>query len=148
VPGTGHAPTPTRTSPLVQLCAGRPDPTLEQVKRVILLLVLALAVVPAAGAARLDYKTPRQAERYLEHGLGSWKGVDLTSRKYKFRIAFCLPGSRSKYERTHTHFKVHTTAAGEQLYHSFTCTLAAANKVWHLYVVARANGTFALRTDI
>jgi Ni/Co efflux regulator RcnB len=118
------------------------------VKRLVVVVVaLSFALVPAAGAAKLTYKTQRQAERYLEHGLKQWAGVNLRSRKYKFHVAFCLPGARSKYEQRHTHFKVHTTAAGEKLYHSFACTLAAADKVWHLYLTARPNGTYGVRTD-
>jgi hypothetical protein len=118
------------------------------VKRLFVVIALGLALVPAAAAAKPAYTTQRQAERFLEHGLKTWAGVNLRSAKYKFHIAFCLPGSRSKYERRHTRFRVHTTATGEQLYHSFACTLAAANKVWHLYLVARPTGTFGIRTDI
>ena len=114
---------------------------------VVVVLALSFALVPAAGAARLAYTTQRQAERFLEHRLPEWSGVNLRTRKYKFHPAFCLPGSRSKYERKHTRFKVHTTATGEQLYHSFACTLSAADKVWHLYVLARPDGRFAVRTD-
>jgi hypothetical protein len=129
------------------LCGRGRDSTLGLVKRVAVVLALAFTLVPAAGAAKLTYTTQRQAERFLEHGLKEWRGVDLRSRKYKFHVAFCLPGARSKYERRHTRYRVHTTATGEQLYHSFACTLAAANKVWHLYLVARPNGSFAVRTD-
>jgi hypothetical protein len=117
------------------------------VKRLAVVLALAFSLVPAASAAKLTYKTTFQAQRYLEHGLSRWSGANLRSRKYKFHVAFCLPGYRSKYEQRHTRFRVHTTKAGEHLYHSFACTLAAADRVWHLYLLARPDGTFDVRAD-
>ena len=112
-------------------------------KRLSLVVLLCLAVAPAAAAkTHLAYASQRQAERYLEHKLQRWAGVDFRSNKYKFRVAFCLPGSRSKYERKHQHFP----ARGLR-YHSFACTLAAADRVFHLYVLARENGSFSVRAD-
>jgi len=117
--------------------------TLDAVKRLAIVVLLCLALAPAAAAAtRLAYATQRQAENYLEHGLARWSGVNLRSQKYKFHLAFCLPGSRSKYERTHRHFRAH---GGR--YHTFACTLSAADRVWHLYVVARGDGAFSVRGD-
>ncbi|MDX6476514.1 MAG: hypothetical protein QOH95_2025 [Gaiellaceae bacterium] len=117
-------------------------------KRLAIILALGFALVPAAEASRIAYRSDHQAENYLEHGLKRWQGVDLTTRKYKFRVAFCLTGARSKYEKTHAHFPEHKSASGDSTYHTFTCTLAAANKVWHLYLVALPNGSFSMRTDL
>ena len=116
-------------------------------RRLAILLVLGLVVAPAAQASGLAYRTEGQAQRFLENTLRSWNGVNLETKKYRHRVAFCLPGSRSKYEQTHRHFAVHATKTGEVRYHTFTCTLAAANKVFHLYVVARPKG-FGLRNDL
>ncbi|MFL5925521.1 MAG: hypothetical protein ACJ77E_01105 [Gaiellaceae bacterium] len=116
-------------------------------RRFAILLALGLLVVPVARASSLPYRTKTQAQDYLEHTLKAWGGVNLTTKKYKFRVAFCLPGSRSIYEQTHRHFTVRENGKGEHVYHTFTCTLAAANKVWHLYVVAQHNGRFGLRND-
>jgi len=113
------------------------------VKRLTLVVLLCLAAAPAAaGATHRAYASQRQAEQYLEHGLKRWAGVNLRSKKYKFHVAFCLPGSRSKYERKHEHFP----ARGSH-YHSFACTLAAADRVFHLYLQARGNGSFTVRPD-
>jgi hypothetical protein len=42
---------------------------------------------------------------------------------------------------------VRENGKGEHVYHTFACTLAAADKLWHLYVVAQRNGRFGLRND-
>jgi hypothetical protein len=118
-------------------------------RRFALLLALGLVLVPAAQAShRLPYRTEAQARYYLEHTLKSWGGVNLTKKKYSFRVAFCLPGARSNYEKTHRHFTVRENGKGERVYHTFSCTLAAADKVWHLYVVAQPKGKFGLRNDL
>jgi hypothetical protein len=117
--------------------------TLEAVKRLAIVVLLCLALAPAAAAAtHLAYASQRQAEQYLEHGLKRWAGVNFRSKKYSHRIAFCLPGSRSKYERKHERFP----PRGRR-YHSFACTLAAADRVFHLYLQARGNGSFSVRPD-
>jgi len=117
-------------------------------RRFALLLALGLVLVPAAQAShRLPYRTERQAQYYLEHTLKSWAGVNLRTKKYSFRVAFCLPGARSNYEKTHRHFTVRENGKGEKVYHTFSCTLAAADKVWHLYLVAQPKGKFGLRND-
>jgi len=113
----------------------------------VLALALSFAVVPAAQASAITYRTQGQARAYLEHGLKRWAGINLETRKYKDRFAFCLDGARSKYEKTHRHFNVRTSRTGVRRYHSFTCTLADADKLWHLYLVARPNGTFFIRND-
>ena len=113
-------------------------------KRLALVILVCLLAAPAAATAKthLAYASQRQAERYLEHKLQRWAGVNFHTRKYKNRVAFCLPGSRSKYERKHRHFP----ALGLR-YHSFACTMASANRVFHLYLLARANGSFFVRPD-
>jgi hypothetical protein len=116
-------------------------------RRFAILLALGLMLVPAAHASGVAYRTRTQAQDYLEHTLKTWARVNLTAKKYKFRVAFCLPGSRSKYEQTHRHFTVRENGKGEHVYHTFSCTLAAADKVWHLYVVAQRKGHFGLRND-
>jgi hypothetical protein len=116
--------------------------------RCLLIVVgLSFGLVSTAGASEIAYRSDHQAEAYLEHGLKRWAGVDLQSQKYKFRVAFCLPGARSKYEKTHQHFPVRTTKTGKQLFHTFACTLATADRVWHLYLVAFPRGKFGVRTD-
>jgi DNA-dependent RNA polymerase auxiliary subunit epsilon len=116
-------------------------------RRLAILFALGLVLVPAAQASRLPYRTETQARYYLEHTLKTWAGVDLTRKKYKFRVAFCLPGARSNYEKTHRHFTVRENGKGEHVYHTFACALAAANKIWHLYVVALPHGKYGLRND-
>jgi len=116
-------------------------------RRFAILLALVLVLAPVAQASRLAYRTQAQARYYLEHTLKTWAGVDLTRKKYSFRVAFCLPGARSNYEKTHRHFTVRENGRGEKVYHTFSCTLAAADKVWHLYVVAQPKGKFGLRND-
>jgi hypothetical protein len=37
---------------------------------------------------------------------------------------------------------------GAKVYHTFSCTLAAPDKVWHLYVVAQPRGKFGLHNDL
>lgn len=115
--------------------------------RLAVVLVLACALIPTAQAARLTFRSADAAGNYLEHGLSHWAGVNLRSKKYKFHPAFCLPGSRSRYEKTHRHFPAHTTKTGKPLYHTFACTLAAANRVWHVYLVALPTGKFSVRAD-
>jgi hypothetical protein len=115
--------------------------------RLAVVLALACVLIPTAYAARLAYRTPEQAGAYLEHGLDRWAGVNLRSQKYKFHPAFCLPGARSKYERKHPHFPTRTTKTGETLFHTFACTLSAADRVWHVYLVAGPNGKFGVRAD-
>jgi hypothetical protein len=112
-------------------------------RRVAAIVALGFALVPSAAAGGLTYRSDHQAEAYLEQ----WAGIDLQSQKYKFRVAFCLPGARSKYEKTHQHFPVRTTKTGEQLFHTFACTLSTADRVWHLYLVAFPHGKFGVRTD-
>jgi len=116
-------------------------------RRFAILLALVLVLAPAAQASRLAYRTEAQARYYPEHTPKTWAGVDLTRKKYSFRVAFCLPGARSNYEKTHRHFTVRENGKGEKVYHTFSCTLAAADKVWHLYVVAQPKGKFGLRND-
>ena len=116
-------------------------------RRSVILLALTLALAPGADAARLAYASRAQAQVYLDHGLDRWAGVNLRSPKYRFHIAFCLPGARSTYEKTHPHFPVRRSQTGEPLYHSFACTLAAANRVWHVYLLARSDGGFEVRGD-
>jgi hypothetical protein len=116
-------------------------------RRVAVIAALGFALIPSAAASGLAYRSDQQAEAYLQHGLKQWAGVDLQSQKYKFRVAFCLPGARSKYEQKHAHFPVRTTRAGTQLFHSFACTLSTADRVWHLYLVAFPHGKFGVRTD-
>jgi hypothetical protein len=113
----------------------------------LLILVIGVVLVPSADASGLTYRTRFKAEDYLQHGLKRWAGVNLKSRKYKFHLAFCLDGARSRYEKKHKHFPRRTNAKGVYLYHTFACTLAAADRVWHLYLVARPDGTFGVRAD-
>jgi len=115
-------------------------------RQLAIVLAVTFALVPTAGASSLPYRSTEQAQTYLEHGLKRWAGVDLQSRKYKFRVAFCLTGARSRYEKTHRHFPARTSKTGEQLFHTFTCTLAAADRVWHVYLVAQPT-TFSMRAD-
>ena len=76
------------------------------------LLALCFALVPAAQASGLTYRTDSQAQNYLEHGLKRWAGVNLESRKYRHRVAFCLDGARSKYEkRRRLHFPSRRSAS-------------------------------------
>jgi hypothetical protein len=111
-----------------------------------IVLALSFALVPAADASGIAYRTTHQAEAYLEHGLKRWAGVNLESRKYRHRVAFCLDGARSKYEKSHRHFRARTSKTGETLYHTFTCKLADADRLWHVYLVARPTG-FSVRAD-
>jgi hypothetical protein len=114
---------------------------------IVIALALALALAPCAAAAPLAYASQDQAQAYLNHDLKRWAGVDLRSKKYRFHISFCLPGARSRYEKTHPHFPVRRSHTGEPLYHSFACTLAAANRLWHVYLVARSTDRFDVRAD-
>jgi hypothetical protein len=115
-------------------------------RRLAIVLALTFALAPGAEASGLAYRSEHQAQSYLEHGLKRWAGVNLRSQKYKFRVAFCLPGSRSRYEKTHRHFPSRTGKDGEQLFHTFACTLSAADRVWHVYLVALPK-TFSIRAD-
>jgi hypothetical protein len=116
-------------------------------RRFLLILAIAVVLVPTADASGLAYRTRFKAEDYLEHSLKRWSGVNLRSKKYKFHLAFCLDGARSRYEKRHRHFRKRTNAKGVYLYHTFSCALSAANRLWHLYLVALPNGKFSVRGD-
>ena len=85
-------------------------------------LTLALALLVVAGPASAGqplYRTDRQAETYLEHGLKAWARIDLTKQAVKF--ASCFNGYYSKTEeRTHRHFpQDRTNRAGAVAFRSF-----------------------------
>jgi hypothetical protein len=98
-------------------------------RRRLIVLALALALVGGATiamAARGEplYRTDRQAELYLLHGLRRWDDLDL--RKAYLKAAFCTKGYGSKgkqgpevgYPRRGINRLV------EQLFRSFACTLS------------------------
>ena len=112
-------------------------------------VVVGLAFVGGAQAAArpLAYHTDHQAELYLEHRLAEWGGIDL--RKQDMRFAGCMNGYYSKVEhRSGRHFpQSRVDAAGENLFHSFSCTLGAAGHSFNLYVVALPHWHWSVKAD-
>jgi hypothetical protein len=106
-------------------------------------LTLALTVLVLAGSAwggQSLYRTDRQAETYLEHGLKKWANIDLTKQPVKF--ASCFNGYYSKTEeRTHHHFpQDRTNRAGAIAFRSFSCDFTTAGRTFSLYVVTTPAG--------
>ncbi len=106
-------------------------------------LTLGLALLAGVGSAwggRPLYRTDRQAETYLEHGLRMWAHIDLTRQAVKF--ASCFNGFYSKTEeRTHKHFpQDRTDRAGAIAFRSFSCDFTTAGRTFSLYVVTTLTG--------
>jgi hypothetical protein len=106
-------------------------------------LTLALALLVVAGPASAGqplYRTDRQAETYLEHGLKGWARIDLSRQAVKF--ASCFNGYYSKTEeRTHRHFpQDRTNRAGAVAFRSFSCDFTTAGRTFSLYVVTTPAG--------
>ena len=115
-------------------------------------VVTGLAIAATAQAAPrvsvrgLAYRTDHQAEVYLERRLHRWGGIDL--RKQRFKSAFCVNGFYSKRElRTGRHFPARTNLAGENIFHTFACTLSAADHSWGLYLVALRQAHWSVSAD-
>ena len=108
-------------------------------------LALALAFAGTAQAAPLTYRTDTQAERYLEHNLKRWGGMNLASQDFK--MAFCVNGFYSDHEdRTGHHFADKQSKYGESLFHTFSCTLTSGSRSFNLYLVAQPHG-YAVSAD-
>lgn len=108
---------------------------------VILVVVCAALLFAAPALAGMSlYRTDAQAQRYLEHGLHRWAGINL--RTASFKSAFCINGYYSKHEsRTGHHYpQGKTNRYGEDLFRSFTCTLAVNSRSFHLYVLTTRLG--------
>lgn len=109
----------------------------------------AMAAASTTALAATDglplYRADHQAERFLEHGLRSWAGVNLRT---DFVAAFCINGYYSRHEqRTGNHFpQGHQNRVGEDTFRSFACTLTADARTFHLYVVTARTG-WLVRAD-
>jgi hypothetical protein len=105
-----------------------------------------LTFAAGASSAGLTYRTDNQAAHWLEHNLKVWHGIDLA--RQDFRSAFCINGYYSKREQhTGKHFpQGKENRAGEDLFHSFSCSLTAGSRTFHLYLVAKRRG-YSVRAD-
>ncbi len=96
---------------------------------------------PASAAAAASYRTDAQAERYLEHRLRGWAGINLRGPRV-LKDAFCINGYYSRHEqRTRRHYKQgRVNRHGGDVFRSFACTFVANNRTFGLYLVAKQDG--------
>jgi hypothetical protein len=114
--------------------------------KLVTLALLTLVIAGTASAGQSLYRTDKQAETYLEHGLETWAGLDLSKQTVKF--ASCFNGFYSKTEaRTHKHFPVgRTNRSGQIVFRSFSCDFTTAGLTFSLYVVKTPSG-WKVKTD-
>ena len=108
--------------------------------RLVALTLVALVLAGSAWAAQPLYRTDKQAETYLEHGLKTWARIDLTKQAVKF--ASCFNGYYSKTEeRTHKHFpQGKANRFDEIVFRSFSCDFTTAGRTFSLYLVTTPAG--------
>jgi hypothetical protein len=108
--------------------------------KLVTLVLLTLTLAGAASAGRSLYRTDRQAETYLDHGLETWAHIDLS--KQPVRFASCFNGLYSKTEeRTRKHFpQGRVNRSGEVVFRSFSCDFTTAGRTFRLYVVTTPAG--------
>jgi hypothetical protein len=108
--------------------------------KLVTLVLLSLTLVGTASAGQSLYRTDRQAETYLEHGLKTWARIDLSKQAVKF--ASCFNGFYSKTEeRTHKHFpQGSANRSGQIVFRSFSCDFTTAGRTFSLYLVTTPTG--------
>jgi hypothetical protein len=108
--------------------------------KLVVPLLVTLILAGTASAAQSLYRTDKQAETYLEHGLKTWGGIELGKQPVKF--ASCFNGFYSKTEaRTHKHFpQGKANRSGQIVFRSFSCDFTTAGRTFSLYVVTTAAG--------
>jgi hypothetical protein len=116
-------------------------------------MVLALTLLGSAAAANAAtsqrlYRTPHQAELYLEHGLQTWNNDNLG--KTDLRSAYCISGYSALPNADKHYPRSRVNPSGVRTFRDFACTLNVQAKepghvkghseVYGLYLVTTRTG--------